>query len=139
MDLWGGVSGDHQEVVMADKVAPFFEGLGEKRHVRFLEGASGTLLVEITDGKNVERWYVTIKRGDVSVSDKGTAPDCVVRADKATFEAILTGQMNAIPALLRGKLEVDGRVSLLVALQSLFLPSAGAADQPVAGYAGRSS
>ena len=124
---------------MTDRVAPFFAELGEKRHVRLLEGASGTVLIEITDGETVERWYVTIKRGDVSVSSKGSEPDCVIRADEAIFEAILTGETNAIPALLRGRLEVEGRVSLLVALQSLFMPSAGAAEQPVAGYAGRRS
>jgi putative sterol carrier protein len=122
---------------MPDKIASFFEELGEKRNVRLLEGASGTLLAEITDGKDVERWYVTIKRGDVSVSRKGSAPDCIIRADRDTFEAILTGRMNALPAVLRGKLEVEGRVSLLLALQSVFRPSAGAVDQPVAGYAGR--
>lgn len=124
---------------MADQVTSFFEELGGKRHVRLLEGASGTILIEIDSGKTVDRWYVKIKRGDVSVSDKGTAPDCVVKTDRATFQAIVSGQMNALPAVLRGKLEIDGKVNLLVALQSLFKPSEGATKQPVAGYAGRPS
>jgi putative sterol carrier protein len=122
---------------MSDQAARFFEDLGRQRHVRLLEGTTGTVLLEITDGKEAERRYVAIKRGDVSVSGKGPDPDCTIRTDAETFRAIVGGQMNAIAAVLRGKVEVDGRVSLLVALQSLFLPSPGAADQPAAGYAGR--
>ena len=124
---------------MAEQAAIFFKELGEKRHVRLLEGASGTVLVEITAEKNVDRWYVAIKRGDVSVSRKGTAADCVIRTDRATFEGILTGQINTVAAVLRGIVEVEGKVALLTALQALFTPSTGAADQPVAGYAGRPS
>ena len=73
------------------------------------------------------------------MSRKGTAADCVIRTDRATFEGILTGQINTVAAVLRGIVEIEGKVALLTALQALFTPSTGAADQPVAGYAGRPS
>jgi len=115
----------------------FFAELGEQGHVQLLEGTSGTILVEIKDGKRTERWYMAIRRGDVEVSHAGSAPDCVVRTDASTFDAILAGKVNALPALLRGLLEVDGNVRLLAALQALFRPSIGAAGEQVAGYARR--
>lgn len=124
---------------MADSTAQFFKELEQKRHVRLLEGTSGTILLELADGTKVARWYVDIKRGDVTVSRKGGDADCVIKTDKDTFQAIIAGQTNAVAAVLRGIVELKGKVSLLVGLQSLFMPSGGAADQPVAGYAGRPS
>jgi putative sterol carrier protein len=81
---------------------------------------------------------VTIRRGDVSVSHKGTAPDCTIRTDGATFDAIIAGKISAMPAMLRGLLEIEGRINLLVGLQALFQPSEGA-TKPAAGYARRRS
>lgn len=122
---------------MSGPIEGFFRELGKRGHVSLLEKASGTLLVELKDGDRTSRWYVAIKRGDVAVSRRGSAADCVVRTEASTFETILAGQLNAAAAVLRGLLEVEGKVNLLVALQALFKPSAGAADQPTAGYARR--
>ena len=115
----------------------FFAQLGEATHVKLLEGTTGTILAEITEGKRTERWYVTIHRGDVTVSRTGSSPDCVIRTDGDTFDGILTGKLNAMPALLRGLLDVEGKVALLAALQALFHPSSGAVGEQVAGYARR--
>ena len=122
---------------MAGARERFFEQVGKQGHVRLLEHASGTILVEIKDGGPTEHWYVTIHRGDVSVSHEGTSADCTIRSGAATFDAIIAGKMSPMPALLRGLLEVDGRINLLVALQALFQPSEGAAKAPAAGYARR--
>ena len=124
---------------MADPAAHFFSDLGEKRHVPLLEGHSGTVLVELRGDRKVDRWYIDIKRGDVGLARKEGDADCILRTDADTFRAIVAGQMNAIAALLRGRVEVEGKVSLLVALQSLFLPSLGAQEEPTAGYARRVS
>ena len=42
-----------------------------------------------------------------------------------------------IAAVLRNLLTIEGDVALVIALQGLFNPSAGAAGDQVAGYAGR--
>ncbi len=114
----------------------FFEELGTAK-VRLLQNTSGTVLVEIRGGARAERWYLTIHRGEVSVARSGRDPDCVIRTDKETFESILSGRLNAMAALLRGLLEVEGKVSLLAALQALFRPSAGASEQREAMHVGR--
>ena len=126
---------------MPDQTDAFFEKLAKPRHVKLLEGRSGTLLVEVGNGEKAEadRWYVTLHKGDVSVSRTGKDPDAVLRASRDTVNAILTGRMNAMAATLRGLADVEGRGDLLIALQSLFKPSQGAADQREAGYAERPS
>jgi putative sterol carrier protein len=126
---------------MTDQADLFFKGVGKERHVQLLEGRSGTVLVELKNGAAADpkRWYVTIHRGDVNVSHSGSKPDCVLRTDGKTFDAIVAGKLNAMPALLRGLVAMEGRVDLMVALQALFRPSAGATDLRAAGYAGRRS
>jgi putative sterol carrier protein len=126
---------------MAEEMDEFLTELGGQTHVRLLERASGTVLIELEDDGQTERWYVNVKRGDVSLSRSmprsASAPDCVLRTKASTFKAIRTGQLNLMAAVLRGLLSIEGRVALVVALQGLFRPSAGAAEQTVAGYAGR--
>ena len=125
---------------MTDQADLFFKGIGKERHAQLLEGRSGTVLVELKNGAaEPKRWYVTIHRGDVNVSHSGSKPDCVLRMDSKTFDAIVTGKLNAMPALLRGLVAMEGRADLMVALQALFRPSAGATDLRAAGYAGRRS
>ena len=60
-------------------------------------------------------------------------------AEKATFDAIASGKMNAMAALLRGALTAEGKIILLTALQRLFPGSSETPDKPQAGYARRSS
>ena len=117
----------------------FFAQIGKQGHIRLLEHASGTVFVELKDGGPAERWYVTIHRGDVSVSHKGTDPDCTIRTDGETFDAIIAGKLSTMPAMLRGLVEVEGKINLLVALGALFQPRQGAAERPQAGYARRRS
>jgi putative sterol carrier protein len=40
-----------------------------------------------------------------------------VRVDRALFERIASGEVNAMAALLRGAIDVSGESSLLLALQ----------------------
>lgn len=122
---------------MAESTRRFFEALAKKKSEPLLRTVSGTIRCDLEDGERTEHWYVTINKGDVTVSHKRADADCVVSATLATFEAILGGEMNAMAGLLRGLVTVEGRARLLVALQSLFTPSTGAATEQVAGYARR--
>jgi putative sterol carrier protein len=122
---------------VSDTRERFFKEVGRQRHVRLLERTSGTVLVEIEGGARPERWYVVIRRGDVSVSRSGTSPDCTIRTDGETFDEIIAGKMSTLPAVLRNRLELEGKVNLALALQAFFKPSTGAAGEQVAGYARR--
>jgi putative sterol carrier protein len=102
---------------MTDSTAEFFEGLGRRGHEPLLEKAGGIVRFDLGDGKRTDRWFVALDKGDVSVSRKNVAADCVVRADRRLFEAMMRGEVNAMAAYLRGELILEGDPELLVLFQ----------------------
>ena len=54
------------------------------------------------------------------ISRRNVRADCVVSADKALFDDIVTGKTHAVAAALRDELNLEGDVRLVVALQRLF-------------------
>jgi putative sterol carrier protein len=100
---------------------------------------TGVLCIDLADGERTEHWYLDIRRGAIHVSHKGLTPDCVMSTDLATFEAIVDGRMNAMAAVLRGAIQIEGRFSLLIALQPFMAGPREALKRPTAGYARRRS
>jgi putative sterol carrier protein len=98
----------------------FFGALADRGHVELLEKATGSVRVELGNGKGAERWLVTVDKGDVDVSHKAGAADTTLRSSKALFNRIAGGDANAVAAFLRGELEVEGNWELLVLFQRLF-------------------
>jgi hypothetical protein len=105
---------------MADATNEFFEGLEARGHEPLLENASGSLRFDTTDNGRRSRWFVEVAKGDLKVSHRNAKADCVVRGDKALFDAIVVGKENAVAAFLRGAITVDGSRQLLVQFQRLF-------------------
>ena len=120
-----------------DAVAEFFGELGTRGHEPLLAKGNGTLRFDLTDGKRMERWHVTVKKGDIAVSRRNAQADCVVRGDRATFEAVFSGELNALAAMLRGAVEVEGTVELLVLFQRLLPAPPRSRRRHTAGYARR--
>jgi putative sterol carrier protein len=104
----------------SDAIAEFFAELGERGHEPLLENASGSARFDVTGGKRIERWLLTIEKGDLAVSRKNAAADCVVRVDRTAFERAVKGKFNLMAAALRGELTIGGDPRLLVLLQRLF-------------------
>lgn len=105
---------------MPDPTTAFFEELGSRgRDVR-LGNATGTLRFDLTNGKRTTRWLVTLEKGDIAVSHRNLKADCVVRTDRALFDGIARGEVNALAAVLRGTMRIEGQPQLLVAFQRLF-------------------
>jgi putative sterol carrier protein len=105
---------------MGDATAEFFNELGARGHEPALAKASGTMRFDMTDGKRTTRWLVAIDKGNVAVSHRNAKADCVVRADRTVFDGIATGAQNAMAAVLRGALEIEGDRVLLLQFQRLF-------------------
>lgn len=104
-----------------DATEAFFHALESHGHDPGLERATGRVRFEIANRQGrATRWLVSLNRGDVSVSHANGPADCVVRADRTTFDRIATGRANPLAALLRGAMEAQGDVALLVFLQRLF-------------------
>jgi putative sterol carrier protein len=104
---------------MADATAELFEALVERGHEPLLEKATGTVRFDLKEGKKTDRWLVTVVKGDFAVSRQNLRADCIVTADKALFDDIASGRTNAMAALLRGAMRVEGDVQLFVLFQRL--------------------
>ena len=103
--------------VAADPITQFFTGLEQPGHLATFEGESAEVRFDVIDGKQVERWHVSITRGDVAVSHSGGPADATVRIDRRYVEALVTGRLNAQAAFLRGLFAVEGSVGVLMMFQ----------------------
>jgi putative sterol carrier protein len=105
---------------MTDATVAFFDALAERGHEVLLENATGTVRFDLYDGKKTDRWLVAVDKGDLAVSRQNLRADCVVAADKSLFDGIASGKTNALAALLRGAIRVEGDPQMLVLVQRLF-------------------
>jgi hypothetical protein len=111
----------------------FFEELGRRGHEPRLRRIVATVRFNISEGKRTSHWRVEIARGDIRVSRDSAKGCCGICADRALFDGIVTGQVNAIAAMLRGALWVDGDRETWVLVQRLLPgPCAGRGSRPFA-------
>ena len=123
---------------MTDPTSEFFGKLSRRGHEPLLAKATGSARFDLVHGKRTDRWLLTIDKGNLAVSRKNAAAGCVMRADKALFDRVVTGELNAVAAVLRGELAVEGDWRLLVLVQRLFPGPPGARRKGrAAGYARR--
>ena len=104
---------------MTQETAQFFEQLDQRGHEPLLEHATGTIRFDLVKGRRTDRWFVSVKKGDIAVSHENGEADAVVTADEAVFHKLVRGEENAMAALLRGAVGAEGRVQLLAQFQRL--------------------
>jgi SCP-2 sterol transfer family len=102
-----------------DPVDRFLWDLASRGHEPLLHGATGTLRIELTGDTEPAIWWVTIDRGDVAVSRRGSKPDASFRTERWLFEGMLAGSVNATAAMLRGVLTLEGDLGLITAFSRL--------------------
>ena len=119
-----------------DATTEFFDGLAQRGYEPLLRKLSGAVRFEIADGKRIERRYLSVDKGHVSVSGRGSSGKSVIRADRAVFGRIASGQLNPVAAVLRGELAIEGDWRVLVLVQRLFPgPPRARPRRRTAGYA----
>ena len=101
------------------ETADLFESLSRRGHEPLLEQAQGTLRFELENGKP-QRWLVELDKGDVVVSHANRKADATIRADAQLFNRIVRGEVNAMAAVLRGAVTVEGDPQLLMLFQRVF-------------------
>jgi putative sterol carrier protein len=125
---------------MAKLTEVLFRTLAERGYEPSLGGVSGTVRFDLHDGKRTEYWRLAIDKGNVTVTQSKDDADCVMTCDIALFEDIVAGKTNAMAALLRGAIAVEGEPLLLVLVQRLFpARSSAPPERRQAGYARRAS
>ena len=116
---------------MGDATSQFFDDLAQRGHNPMLEKVSATMRFDIRDGDRTERWLVTIDKGDVAVSRRNAKADCVLSAERQVFDGLAGGEVNAMAALLRGAIAVEGDPQLSVLFQRLLPgPPSSLASRP---------
>jgi putative sterol carrier protein len=114
----------------ADTTTEFFESLSRREHEPLLEQTVGTIRFDLARKGDVDRWFVAVDKGDLAVSHQRRRADCTVRAAKQLFDRVASGEVNAIAAVLRGAVKVEGDAELLTLFQRLFPgPPGGASPQ----------
>jgi len=101
----------------ADPISQFFADLAAPGHLATFEGHSATLRFDVHESGQVQHWYVAVSNGDVTVTRQNKAADAVIHVERPSFEAIVTGRMNAQAALLRGVLTCEGSMAALLMFQ----------------------
>jgi putative sterol carrier protein len=99
---------------MVARAREFFRGL-ETRRGR-MPGLSASYLFELGASGT---WRVQVDDGAVSVSEGGTAADCVIATSEETFLAVVRGDESPFGAYLSGKIRVAGDAALALRLREL--------------------
>ena len=119
-----------------DAISAFFE-LTAGAHPEVPNTVSGSLRFDLENGKRSECWRVTIDKGVVSSERSDASADCLVHTDKATLGAIIQGRANAMAALLRGAVRVEGEAVLMAYFRRLLTAPAAAHEAQRLGDIGR--
>jgi hypothetical protein len=105
---------------MADATSEFFERLAQRGHEPGFGRTTGSIRFDLVRDGATEPWRVDLRRGAVAVARSADDADCVVHADASLFDDLVSGRANALASLLRGRVQVEGELTLLVRFQRLF-------------------
>ncbi|MGC9668895.1 SCP2 sterol-binding domain-containing protein [Planosporangium sp. 12N6] len=124
---------------MASPTEEFFDELGRRGHEPLLERVTATVRFTITDGVRAGHWLVAIEEGDIRVTrGSGSGRGCCgICADRSLFDGIVTGRVNAIAAMLRGALWVDGDRETWILVQRLLPGPCAQRRAPLAAQGAR--
>lgn len=112
--------GAPEETDMADAIAEFFAELEARGYEPLLRRGTGTIRFDLHEDGTTDRWLITVTRGNVVVRREEGDAECVVAADRSLFVKIVSGRANAMAAVLRGAVTVEGDSALLTQFQRLF-------------------
>ena len=107
---------------MTDATAEFFDELGRRGHEPMLRRLSATLRWDILDGDRTEHRLVRVENGDLEVTISDAPADCVIIAERAVCNDVISGRTSALAEVLRGAATVEGDPELMVLAQRLFPP-----------------
>jgi len=110
---------------MSTPTEEFFAELGRHGRDPRLAEASGSIRVDVhhdgdLHGTKADHWLITLGGGDVAVARRKAPADAVVHVEQSLLDQLVTGRANAMAAVLRGAVVIEGDVELPVQLQRIF-------------------
>ena len=103
-----------------DAIGAFFADISTRGQIPLLGTTTGTVRFDVSGPAGTEYWYVTIEKGEVRVSHRNAKADAVLRIDRDLLADITEGRKQAMAAILRGAMETEGDLSLMMSFQRLF-------------------
>ncbi len=101
-------------------IAEFLRALERRGYEPALQRTSGSVRFDVDRQGRTARWRLEIRRGEIVLTRGGGPADCVVRATAEVLDDLASGRANALTAMLRGEVSVEGDPRLLVRVQRLF-------------------
>ncbi|CCH17241.1 SCP2 sterol-binding domain-containing protein [Micromonospora lupini] len=120
---------------MGTTAARFLQDLDQGRRPDLPATTAGTLRLDMRGEGCTDHWYLTVADQHVRVTRSADDADLLVRADRAVFDQLATGQLHLAEALLRNELTVRGDMALLMLLRRIFPGPAGARHPRALGRA----
>jgi putative sterol carrier protein len=103
-----------------DATTKFFEKLASFEGKPARQRGTTIVRFELRNDDKIDRWRVTLTEDGIDVTHRGGGADCIVHGDRAIFDRIASGHANAMAAMLRGALVIEGDPASLIWLQRLF-------------------
>lgn len=101
---------------MTNPTTEFLAELGRRGYLSIYENTQGRLRLDLTHDGDTDTWLVEVDNGRLRVSRTEADADCVIHADRAFFDRVVNGEANALSALLRGMIEIEGDLHLALML-----------------------
>ncbi|MFF4878568.1 SCP2 sterol-binding domain-containing protein [Micromonospora sp. NPDC000668] len=111
---------------MSTTAAQYLQHLDTGRRPDLPETTAGTLRLDVRGDGGTSHWYLTIADQHVAVTRSADEAELVVRADRAVFDQLASGERHLAAALLRNELTVRGNMRLLMVLRRIFPGPSGA-------------
>jgi hypothetical protein len=106
---------------VTDRIEEFFDHLASA-HQPMLEDVASTLRIDLDEPGGVRHWLLRIDHGSVEVSRRAGRADASLSTDRPMFEKMITGEANALTAVLRERIQLDGELGTVLAFGRL-MPS----------------
>lgn len=101
---------------MGSASTDFLEKMGRQGYLPQLEELKGTLRLDLIDGQETDSWLIVVEDGNVRVARGRQDADCVIHAERVFFDRVAIGEANALSALLRGLIQIEGDLHLALAV-----------------------
>lgn len=100
--------------------ADIFKEMPERFDASKAKNADFSIQFDLS-GDNGGQWYVKIADGQCDTG-QGTidSPKATIRMDSTDYVKMTTGELNPMAAFMSGKVKVEGDLSSVMQLQSLF-------------------